>query len=154
MSSEKSTPCDSREDNYFCPYLDIYGGSESSMCRDCCGLGADEDTPDTTEGAMEAADTEENAINKERHRIEAAVGKLNSLKHNLVFSFREDRDYMELKASSKSNPCQSFGVYNYIVLFDDYTKRVAAYEAMRQYAEIVLRAQDLQKPQAYHNAGV
>lgn len=28
--------------SYHCPYMDTYGGSESEMCRVCCGLGVDE----------------------------------------------------------------------------------------------------------------
>ncbi len=51
MSSSKETPCDILHDDghYHCPYQDTYGGSESSMCRDCCGLGADENEPEQEE---------------------------------------------------------------------------------------------------------
>jgi hypothetical protein len=40
------TPCDVADDNgyYHCPYLDTYSGYESEMCRNCCGLGVDEDS--------------------------------------------------------------------------------------------------------------
>lgn len=27
---------------YECPYKDFYGGYESEMCRNCCGVGVDE----------------------------------------------------------------------------------------------------------------
>lgn len=46
------TPCDIPEvdDNgykhYHCPYIGTYTGYESEMCRNCCGLGVDEDTPE------------------------------------------------------------------------------------------------------------
>ena len=52
------TPCDIKDDNgeYNCPFTDVYGGPESSMCRDCCGCGADDDPyPDEPyEGSEEA----------------------------------------------------------------------------------------------------
>lgn len=38
------TPCDYEDfdGTYHCPYIDTYMGSESEMCRICCGLGVDE----------------------------------------------------------------------------------------------------------------
>jgi uncharacterized protein (UPF0305 family) len=47
------TPCDIKQDDgrYHCPYEDTYTGYESEMCRVCCGLGVDENTPDYEEGA-------------------------------------------------------------------------------------------------------
>lgn len=42
------TPCDIpyTDENgntvFICPYADTYGGYESEMCRNCCGLGVDE----------------------------------------------------------------------------------------------------------------
>ena len=40
------TPCDYPDENgrYHCPYADAYTGYESEMCRNCCGLGVDEDS--------------------------------------------------------------------------------------------------------------
>ncbi len=42
----KQTPCDVPNENgtYECPYADTYTGYESEMCRNCCGLGVDEDS--------------------------------------------------------------------------------------------------------------
>ena len=42
----KYTPCDvqNSDGTYSCPYADDYMGGESDMCRNCCGLGADEDS--------------------------------------------------------------------------------------------------------------
>ena len=42
----KQTPCDIKNDDgtYSCPYKDTYMGYESEMCRNCCGLGVDEDS--------------------------------------------------------------------------------------------------------------
>ena len=39
------TPCEDKDYNgeYHCPYADTYMGYESEMCRNCCGLGVDED---------------------------------------------------------------------------------------------------------------
>ena len=47
----KLTPCDTPDINgvYGCPYKDTYGGYEDEMCRNCCGLGVDEDIPDDYE---------------------------------------------------------------------------------------------------------
>ena len=41
----KYTPCDETDynGNHHCPYEDTYMGSESEMCRNCCGLGVDEE---------------------------------------------------------------------------------------------------------------
>lgn len=41
----RETPCDYPNDNgvHHCPYADTYMGYESEMCRNCCGLGVDED---------------------------------------------------------------------------------------------------------------
>lgn len=52
------TPCDVKQDDgtYHCPYKDTYGGSEGSMCRDCCGFGADEDSTDYYEDVEESED--------------------------------------------------------------------------------------------------
>ena len=38
------TPCDYMDEDghYHCPFIDTYGGAESEMCRNCCGLGVDE----------------------------------------------------------------------------------------------------------------
>ena len=48
------TPCDvpyeyidsngKQRKEYRCPYKDTYVGYESEMCRNCCGLGVDEDS--------------------------------------------------------------------------------------------------------------
>lgn len=40
-----TTPCDYPDENgnHTCPYADTYGGYEDEMCRNCCGLGVDED---------------------------------------------------------------------------------------------------------------
>lgn len=45
------TPCDVVGDDgrHHCPYEGEYGGSEGSMCRDCCGLGVDENSYDYEE---------------------------------------------------------------------------------------------------------
>jgi hypothetical protein len=39
------TPCDVKDENgnHHCPYADSYMGYEDEMCRNCCGLGVDED---------------------------------------------------------------------------------------------------------------
>ncbi len=42
---EVTYPCDGPEN--YCPYVGTYGGSESHMCYDCCGVGADETSPDS-----------------------------------------------------------------------------------------------------------
>ena len=48
-TKEMITPCDIPEydDNgrphYHCPYAEDYMGFENEMCRNCCGLGVDED---------------------------------------------------------------------------------------------------------------
>lgn len=41
-----TTPCDIPNDDgiHTCPYTDTYTGFESEMCRNCCGLGVDEDS--------------------------------------------------------------------------------------------------------------
>lgn len=45
-----TTPCDipsydSKGNKvYVCPYKDTYMGYEDEMCRNCCGLGVDEDS--------------------------------------------------------------------------------------------------------------
>ncbi len=38
--------CDILHDDgqYHCPFADTYTGYESEMCRNCCGLGVDEDS--------------------------------------------------------------------------------------------------------------
>ncbi len=44
-----TTPCDipiyddKGNKVYHCPYADTYMGYESEMCRNCCGLGVDEE---------------------------------------------------------------------------------------------------------------
>lgn len=42
---EKHTPCDYPDENgeHHCPYADTYMGYEDEMCRNCCGIGVDED---------------------------------------------------------------------------------------------------------------
>lgn len=44
----KITPCDTPDINgiHRCPFQDTYGGYEDEMCRNCCGLGVDEDEPE------------------------------------------------------------------------------------------------------------
>ncbi len=51
MTGKNSTPCDvpieyyedgQKKIRYECPFKDTYGGYESEMCRNCCGLGVDE----------------------------------------------------------------------------------------------------------------
>lgn len=39
------TPCDTPDENgwHHCPFEDTYSGYEDEMCRNCCGLGVDED---------------------------------------------------------------------------------------------------------------
>lgn len=41
-----TTPCDLKDENgnYTCPYKATYMGYEDEMCRNCCGLGVDEDS--------------------------------------------------------------------------------------------------------------
>lgn len=45
---EMQTPCDVVDETGFhhCPYMDTYMGYEDEMCRNCCGLGVDKDTPE------------------------------------------------------------------------------------------------------------
>ena len=54
------TPCDDPIDEYNektgkmethhkCPYADTYAGYEDEMCRNCCGLGVDDDNYDYDE---------------------------------------------------------------------------------------------------------
>ena len=40
------TPCDEKDINgqHHCPYEDTYMGFADEMCRNCCGLGVDEDS--------------------------------------------------------------------------------------------------------------
>lgn len=44
------TPCDEPtydakgNKTYVCPFADTYAGYEDEMCRNCCGLGVDEDS--------------------------------------------------------------------------------------------------------------
>ena len=40
------TPCDVQnpDGTYTCPYADTYVGYADEMCRNCCGLGVDEDS--------------------------------------------------------------------------------------------------------------
>lgn len=46
---DKFTPCDipvydeKGNKHFTCPYATDYMGYESEMCRNCCGLGVDED---------------------------------------------------------------------------------------------------------------
>lgn len=39
------TPCDTPDEygEHHCPFADTYAGYEDEMCRNCCGLGVDED---------------------------------------------------------------------------------------------------------------
>ncbi len=43
---EVKTPCDQlgSDGKHHCPYEDCYTGYESEMCRNCCGVGCDEDS--------------------------------------------------------------------------------------------------------------
>lgn len=54
------TPCDEpieeyneetgkMETRFHCPYADTYVGYEDEMCRNCCGLGVDDDNYDYDE---------------------------------------------------------------------------------------------------------
>ena len=45
------TPCDVQDNDglYHCPYAETYTGYESEMCRNCCGLGVDDDAEDFDE---------------------------------------------------------------------------------------------------------
>ena len=40
------TPCDDVNSNgeHACPFKDTYAGYEDEMCRNCCGLGVDENS--------------------------------------------------------------------------------------------------------------
>ena len=40
------TPCDMPDENneHHCPFANTYSGYEDEMCRNCCGLGVDEDS--------------------------------------------------------------------------------------------------------------
>ena len=44
--SNHFTPCDIPDENneHHCPFADTYSGYEDEMCRNCCGLGVDEDS--------------------------------------------------------------------------------------------------------------
>lgn len=59
-NSDMWTPCDDSieeynektgkmETHHKCPYADTYAGYEDEMCRNCCGLGVDDDNYDYDE---------------------------------------------------------------------------------------------------------
>ena len=46
----KETPCEELNpitNQHECAYKDTYTGFEDEMCRICCGLGVDEDAPES-----------------------------------------------------------------------------------------------------------
>ncbi len=88
-------------------------------------------------------------------RIRKAVKTLNEMDNKLVFSYNELKDGdsvygLQIEAASMDGS-HHFGSYEPMIFFDDYRKKITAYETMMRIVDFMVASAKLNDPKAYHN---
>ncbi len=92
-------------------------------------------------------------LKKTKSTLDDTVKKLNSLKHELVFSIEEDSVAVTLTATKKNEPSVRFGAFEHMEIFDEYenSDKLKAYNNMLSSARLLLAGVKLCDPKSYHN---
>ena len=86
-----------------------------------------------------------------KKRIQTAIKKLNSMENKVCFRFEEETYSVAIICESKIQKGTCFGAYSYTALFDEYKNKLDAYSNVMLFAEMMVKATDLNNPKAYHN---
>lgn len=90
-------------------------------------------------------------LNDQKKRIKEGLKKLNDMEHHVWFSIEETDYSVGVTCASKCNESHRFGAYECTEFFEDYNKKVGAYNTVREFVEGMVAATELTSPSAYHN---
>lgn len=85
--------------------------------------------------------------------IKKKISQVNAVSKSLLLSFEEDSWSCEVKNRSlvRGHESTSFGSFQYIALFEDFTCKEDAYQACDAYLDGLLAGVKLLDPKGYHN---
>ncbi len=86
----------------------------------------------------------------QRKRINYAIKRLNSLRHDVIFSLEETADCVSIVCRSKDGSSR-YGIYECTQFFEDFTNRDNTWYTVCLFIEGLFAATRLCDPMAYHN---